>query len=204
MWWASIDSVIHDLILHLATHLHVAFYEEEEVYQILHVTVSAMDERSKIIVAKALAHRVDEKNSPTFYDRTEQLLSYIDNEIRPERNRYIHDEWTTIGEGGDRGAMRVKRGPQVYREPPRNERAFGIWKVKDYPSLGAVDEFAKNLEFTYQDLVSLDGHLCWLGGTPAQLKEYSQPLPAVWQSLAHRDWRGEGMRPLPPESSRRS
>lgn len=183
LWWVSDENVVHDIILHLATYLHSGF-DQKEAWDILHLTVSHMDARQKIATAKVLAHHVQTPHSPTFYEQAESLLNYLDNVARPERNRYVHDYWTSDGAE----VVRVRYGPKVHR-PSSRERSLSQWTERRYPSLEAIHAFAKNLELVYRDLVDLDNHIAWLVGQRDSPGPHQQPLPQEWQSLGHRDWR---------------
>ncbi|MEQ9247644.1 MAG: hypothetical protein RLO21_16835, partial [Nitratireductor sp.] len=151
---------------------------------ILHLTLASLDIRGKIVTAKALAHQIDEIDSPGFYDRVEELLNYVDNELRPERNRYVHDNWSIAGSA----AMRMRLAPKITR-PQARQRDLTMWSGRRYPSITAALAFVKNLQLADGDLVQLDNHIAWMVSQRDLQPGSPQPLLPEWQSLAHRDWR---------------
>jgi hypothetical protein len=183
--WASIESVIHDICLHLADEIDGSDFSHRKAWDLLHVALSQMDIRQKIAVAKVYAHQIKNPYPGDFYDRTESLLNYIDNAVRLERNRYIHDEWET--EGSE--IVRAKLGATVQR-PQSHQRIIAIWSERRYQNLEAMREFVKNLEFVYADLVDLDAQTANFDWPPERRAKQPPLIPQEWRSLAHHGWRG--------------
>jgi hypothetical protein len=179
IWWVTIEHVVHDIILHLAVYLDPAFKATTAARDILHTTLASMDSREKVATAKALAHSVNTSDSPDFYERTEELLNYVDNVLRPERNRYIHDLWEIDG----KAIIRLKIGARVIRPRPR-KRELQLWTQRTYQSIESIREFVTTLELAYRDLVELDNHIAWLCGQRERRASHLQPLPREWRSLA--------------------
>jgi len=204
--WSNIDGVVHDIVLHLSTVLNPAFEPygppEPKPWDLLHVALTNMDERGHIATAKAYAHYTAEwiatfskADAATFYDRAEQLLNYVDNVLRPERNRFIHDYWEL---GDDLSVVRTKMGTQV-RRPQSHQREVHLYTSRVYANVEEVEAFVTNLHLAYEDLAQLDGCISWLTGQREQPEPRPLQLPKEWLSLAHRDWRGAG-KPSPPPS----
>lgn len=73
-----------------------------------------MDVRSKIQVIKALAFL--RKPSKEWFEKMTILLDYIDNSIRPRRNRYVHDAWYKPGGKFIRSTHQIKfERPQSFQ-----------------------------------------------------------------------------------------
>lgn len=181
--WVTIEDVINDLISHLAVYIHSDF-ENPATGDILHITLSQMDVRQKIATSKVLAHHINTPDSPNFYDQTASLLNYLDNTVRPERNRYVHDYWSVEGEE----IIRAKFGAKVHR-PQSRQRILSMWSERRYKNLDAAQAFIENLGLAYEDLVELDNHIAWLMSRRDSLSTHQQPLPPEWRSLTHHDWR---------------
>jgi hypothetical protein len=81
-------------------------------------------------------------------------LNHIDNELRAERNRYIHDQWTTV----DENIVRRKHGVKVVRPQARQ---LTVLKSIDrtYGSVSEVSKFAEKLAGALDDLISVNGEL---------------------------------------------
>lgn len=181
--WGILESIVHDIALHLAMYLDPAF-KTETARHILHLTLSNMDPREKTATAKALAHKVNTTDSPDFYEKADALLNHLDNILRPERNRYVHDIWAHDGQS----FVRLKLGARVIR-PQARQRELHLWTERRYENVKAIRGFVTNLELAQLDLIDLDNHIAWLMGQREQPGAHRQPLPREWRSLAHRDWR---------------
>ena len=158
IWWATLEHIVHDVILHLAAYLEPAF-EAKAVRRILHITLSNMDSREKIATAKALANDVDTSYLPDFYERSEVLLNDVDKVLRPERNRYVHYFWEIDG----KAIVRLKLGTRVVR-PCSRKRELQLGTQQTYENVEDIRKFVTILELTYRDFVDLDNHIAWLMG----------------------------------------
>lgn len=58
------------------------------------VVIGALDFRTKLAAVLPLAF--DRKPNPKWYDDVEKIINHIDNVLRPERNRIIHDAWVSF------------------------------------------------------------------------------------------------------------
>jgi hypothetical protein len=182
-WWSHIEFLVHDITIHFAMAVNKAF-ERRGPRNVLNLAITGSDFRHKIATCKAFAHLVIDDGSPSLYDPTERLLSYIDNEARTERNRYVHDLWAF----DETTASRIKFGPRVTR-PQARKRELLTKTVRDYESAHSIRNFALNLQHIYDDLRALDDHLAGLMLYREQRTEPPSPLPQEWRSLTHRDWR---------------
>ena len=209
LMWSGIDNVIHDISLHLSVLLNPAFEpygpEEPRPWHLLHLALGNMDERGRVATAKAYAHYASEwlavalspAEANRYYTQAEALLNYVDNVLRPERNRFVHDYWSIPG---GTSVVRTKRGSQV-RRPQSHQRVVEAETKRVYASLEQVEAFILNLNYAYGDLVELDNCASWMLALKEQPGRQPLQLPAEWQSLAHRGWRGEGKQFRPPRSS---
>jgi hypothetical protein len=153
--WATIEEHIHDLILHASVCIDPAF-EADAVWDTLHTVVTNMELREKIATAKALIHKVDATGS--LYDEAETLLNYIDNDLRLERNRYVHDYWDH-----EEGVItRVARGAKVKRLPPTGKRELRLSTDRQYEAIEGVNKLVNDLMTTYAQLASIDNQLARL------------------------------------------
>jgi len=64
---------------------------------IQHAITSNLDIKNKIQILKALAF--ERSQSDKWFDDVSRLLNIVDNELRPERNKYVHGVWHTRVEG---------------------------------------------------------------------------------------------------------
>jgi hypothetical protein len=154
IYWSHIEDHVHGLILHLAMYQDDAF-EKKPVYQILHGVVCQLDLRQKISAAKVLAHNVTQPTD--FYERAESLLNYVDNELRPERNRYVHDLW----EYQDGRIVRNSMNPRVIK-PQSRMREVRLISEKEFASVDEITAFAEKLFDARDRLSLLDGELAGL------------------------------------------
>ena len=152
MEWAYIETIVHDMALHLAAYTDRA-YETESVRHPLHVALSHMKLRERILVAKALAHEVP----GDYYDRLAKLLNTIDSDLTIERNRYVHDSWDTDGNS----VLRYAPGPKVVR-PQAQRRVLMMGTEKEFASLDEVRAFINRLLEARNSLVDLENELAGL------------------------------------------
>lgn len=152
MEWAYIETIVHDMALHLAAYANRA-YDDESVRHPLHVALSHMKLRERILVVKALAHEVP----GDYYDRLASLLNKIDSELTIERNRYVHDSWDTDGTS----VLRYTPGPKVVR-PQANQRVLMMGIEKEFASLDEVAQFNARLLEARNSLVDLENELAGL------------------------------------------
>lgn len=149
-WWSSIEIELQGLCASLARFNDRSF-DLEKVWEVLAISLSHMDIRQRVAVAKALAaNGLD----PDLYGEVESLLNHIDNDLRPERNRYVHDEWMMI----DDSIVRRKHGAKVI--PPQS-RQLSVLRSTDriYGSADEVDEFAQRVAKAVTDLLTINGDL---------------------------------------------
>ena len=71
---------------------------------------SSMDLSAKIEAAKLLAF--EGKKTDDWYKECRTVLNIIQNEIRPERNRYVHDIWVL----SKKSAIRVTNKPKIKKQ----------------------------------------------------------------------------------------
>jgi hypothetical protein len=194
IWWTAIESTTHDIILHMASCLDPTF-DRHIARDVLHITISNEDIRQKFATAKLLAHMIEYESSPKFYEKVEKLLNYLDNVARPERNRYVHDDWSHDGNE----IIRSRLGAKIERVQSR-QRSIALWTERRFPSIEAIESFVTNLEDAHLDLAELDNHIAWLTEQNGQPPKHPQPLPLEWKSLTHHESRGVDM-PEPPLQS---
>jgi len=196
MVYGAIEGVIADLIFHLSRCVTSTF-EEDKAWDTLRVLVAHMDPRDRIAAAKSLASHIKTPASPFFYDRVAELLNHVDNEVRPERNRYVHDSWSSSGRGG---VTRIALAPKVLKQAKPHDRVWAMYAERPYRSTRAVEKFVAHLELVYDDLVELDNHLAWLVGALETPSGSLQPLPKAWRSFSHHGWRDPST-PAPRQKS---
>jgi len=149
-WWSSIEIELQELCSNLARFIDRSF-EREEVWEVIAISLSHMDIRQRIAVAKALAaNGVD----PDLYDSLERLLNRIDNELRAERNRYIHDQWTVL----DETIIRRRQGAKVIRPQSRTLEVRHSYD-RAYASIDEVNDFAERLATALSEVLALNQEL---------------------------------------------
>lgn len=152
--WAYLETIVHDMALHLAAYQDVA-YDEESVRHPLHIALSHMKLRERILVVKALAHAVAPPSD--YYDRLARLLSFIDADLTIERNRFVHDSWSFEGER----LIRFAPGPKVIR-PQSHLRELVMGTEKEFESIEQVRLFIDRLQSAIDSLVDLENELAGL------------------------------------------
>lgn len=155
--WASIEEHLHDLILHAAVCTDPAF-DGDSAWDTLHIAVTNMELREKIATAKALIHKIDQTGE--LYDEAETLLNHIDNGLRMERNRYVHDSWSH-----EEGVIRrIAYGAKVKRQPSTGKRELRLTTDQQYATVEGVDKLVHDLMKAYAQLAAIDDQLARIAG----------------------------------------
>ena len=150
-WWSTIEHLVHDICLHLAECLSTDFSQSVTRLPI-HIALSNMDFRERIATAKAFASQAPTA-AADFYSRLESLLNRLDNELRSERNRYIHDLWMANEQGS--GFVRFQQRTIVTR-PQSRELDLQIGTKKTFGTVEEIEAFVTILEDMYHKLVTID------------------------------------------------
>ena len=172
-WWSTIEHLVHDLCLHLASCLSIDF-DRSETRVPLHIALTNMDLRQRIATAKAFASQAPTAN-PTFYDRFESLLNRLDNEFRNERNRYIHDLW---GISDDRQTIERFQQRTIVTKPQSRRRELSIGTTKPYASVEEVEAFVALLEQCYHDLAEFDAETATMAAELERLEALQVSTPS--------------------------
>lgn len=147
IWWSGIEALAHGVALRLAILNEPNLYRPNARTQ-LNLTLSNMDQRELFATAKALAFH---GSSDDVFPQLEPILNRIDNVLRIERNRFVHDSWFASGAA----AQRTQRGTRVVNIQAR-EKALSLNPTTQYSSFAEIDALAGKLKAAYSDLEKLD------------------------------------------------
>jgi hypothetical protein len=110
--WSSLE---FDIAVFLTV---VAPFDDPAVKNVL---MGSMDFRSKVHALLAIGFK--KKPYDTWYDDLAGAINKIDNELRPERNRMVHDFWYTVpNQSGDEEVNRVQLRPKVVNVQSRTKQ----------------------------------------------------------------------------------
>lgn len=154
MEWTYIESLVADMAINLASYRDRA-YEEDPVRNPFTMAILCMKLPERIALTKALAHAVADPTD--YYPRLERALNVLDNELRTERNRFIHDSWHFHGSE----IVRLTEGPKMVR-PQAQRREISMGVKKRYANTEAVRTFHDQLVATRISLVDLDNEIAGL------------------------------------------
>lgn len=171
-WWSRIEYLVHDLCLHLAHCLSLDFERSETIVP-LHIALSNMELRQRIATAKAFASQAPTAEK-TFYDRFERVLNRVDNELRTERNRYVHDYWDI---GDDQTTIERFQQRTIVTRPQSRQRELQIGTSKTYASAQEVERFVDELYQTYMELSELDSETAAMSLELERLEELRRSTP---------------------------
>lgn len=96
------------------------------------IPLTNMDFREKLASITALGFH--KKPSADWFTELREVVNDLDNNLRPLRNRYVHDHWLA---GGDQGVIKFSMKTSVYYEQART-LALRLFEMKPVP---AVDVF---------------------------------------------------------------
>ena len=112
--WAQLEFHIDSLLLRLLANPQA---------QTAGMLVSQMDLRNKIAALRTIGF--DQSPNKKWYSELEKELNTIDNDLRPARNRVVHDSWYKIGDD----VYRLWRNAKVIKEQPRTQ-VLKLWDTK--------------------------------------------------------------------------
>jgi hypothetical protein len=96
----------------------------------INITVtSEIDFRAKLAIVKKLAY--SKSHSPQWFEDVKALLSLIDNQLRTERNRMVHDLWLAQGYATDPG--RMTRSTKLSKQPSTGELKLTVNPMAPMP-----------------------------------------------------------------------
>lgn len=138
--WSNLEAQLKNLLYDLVIYKSAAIEGDDDSFQVLVVLLGNMEMRQALANVKALAHMVNDP--PDFYDRAEQLLNWIDHELRGERNRYTHDLWRIWGPI----IHRIKSGAIVRRKSGSGDRALYPHASKKYLGTMEIRKFGNDID----------------------------------------------------------
>lgn len=154
MEWTYIEGLVADMAINLASYRHRA-YEDDPVRDPFIMAILCMKLPERIALTKALAHAVNDP--PDYYARLEHTLNLLDNKLRTERNRFVHDSWQFDGQK----IIRFADGPKV-RRPQARIRELTMGTEKAFADIVDVRAFLDELVATRNSLVGLDNEVAGL------------------------------------------
>lgn len=116
------------------------FYTDAGVSNSYALLSANLDLRGTINSAKALALSICTDN-PILFSRLEPLLNRIDNELRNERNRFVHDRWIVAGDK----IVRLKTGTKISRLPSTGNIRLETETKREFATISDVSEVASRI-----------------------------------------------------------
>jgi len=143
--WSLIEAHVGILIAH---QIRAALRDQVNgmAATIFETMIQNMELRQRTQTAKAIAVGFSENVFP----KVETLMNRIDNELRTERNRYVHDLWLQEGEG----LVRIKPGTFIQYEQARRPVA-NLERRTLFSGVDEVETFAKTLNQVLGELMEL-------------------------------------------------
>lgn len=147
--WAWLENDVACLVFDLCALHSPAFYRDPGAARVATAMNADLDLRANIAVAKTLAHQVSDR--PGFFERIETALNIVNNELRNERNRYVHDIWHLIGDQ----PFRYKAGAAIRRQKGSGDSVLEFGTRKTFSSVTEADAFADAIHSKRVDLINL-------------------------------------------------
>lgn len=149
IWWSAIETMAHGLAIRL-TILNEPAMNTPKGRDQLNLVLVNMGQRDLFSAVKALAF---DASKDDLFPRLEPLLNVLDNDIRPERNRYIHDSWFATGEL----AERTSRSARIVNAQARLKELRAFHKTT-FASFDELDGLVRRMKqhFTELETISED------------------------------------------------
>ncbi|WP_065518296.1 hypothetical protein [Mesorhizobium amorphae] len=109
-----------------------------------------MEFREKVRALLAIGFK--HKPSDDWYDRLQQTLREIDEGIRPERNRMIHDFWTDLPQDGSVRRMQIT--PKIVNVQSRQKQL--ILSITKAVTPKDISDLSKRIERASEAVIKLD------------------------------------------------
>jgi len=103
------------------------------------IVISEIDFRAKLTIIKNLAHV--RAHNRKWFKSVKVLLDHINNDLRPERNRMVHDLWLVKGYEDQPG--RMTRGAKLSKEPPAGDFKLTTNPMAPMPVSDIIDLLAQ-------------------------------------------------------------
>ncbi len=127
------------------------------------IMLSQLDMRSKIQALRTLGFA--KKISHDWFTELEDTINEIDNEIRTERNRLIHDFWTTIPVKDAQEIHLLRINPKL-EKPQSRTRALTLSDLKPVKSEDIANLCAKTINASVK-ISTIDYHYAESLPTPS-------------------------------------
>jgi hypothetical protein len=142
IWWSGVEGMAHALALRLAQLNHPGLLIEE-AQSTLNLILINMGQRQLFAAVKALAF---EASPDGLFVKLEPVLNELDNVIRPERNRYMHDSW----EVAEAGVERTTRSTKIVNN--HGVKELRITERKPYATFQEIDHLAGRTKLLFAQL----------------------------------------------------
>lgn len=114
VYWAWLEDEIADMILDLAP-FDKRTIPPKQLEQLRDVILLDSDIRTKIKILRTVAFV--RKMNNAWFTKVDKVLQKIDNDLRPKRNRIVHDQWYSPKRGLERRSRQAKlRRPQSFAD----------------------------------------------------------------------------------------
>ncbi|MBX7514828.1 hypothetical protein K3179_09760 [Qipengyuania sp. GH38] len=151
--WAWLEDDVASLIIALTNVQSKHLMQDQGFGKFLLAVDANVDLRTNIQIAKALTRYVE--TDTDFRGRADKTLNFIGNELRNDRNRYIHDLWYVAGER----FMRLKKGTTVKRVKGSGEVKVDLRSITEFQTLGDVKALVTRIQKERRNLGILHGEL---------------------------------------------
>lgn len=169
--WSDIEWFLENICSALAP-FHSHDFENDRVKFVLSQSILHMDIRNRVAFAKVLLNGA---MVPTQISTPlEKLLNQIDNEMRSERNRMVHDEWLI----SEQWAMRSQIKPKIINTQSRT-RELTMTTDKRYETIEELEDFTNTLQNAIDQIIkfciALEAEWKREGPRIAQLQQAAWP-----------------------------
>lgn len=148
--WGSLEQALRSFVADLAMFQNREFDnpDDDSAFVTLITLLGHMEARQLIASAKVLAHWTAIEG---FYGKAAKHLNHIDNELRTQRNRYMHDQWYIWGDK----IGRIQSGSIISNEPATGRPKYVHHRDTRYDDIEATRKLAIDIRQAISDLDDL-------------------------------------------------
>jgi hypothetical protein len=145
IWWSGIEGLVHGLALRTAQ-LNEPALRTAAAQKQLNLILANLGQRDLFAALKALAL---DGSPDDLFPRLDPILNELDNRIRPERNRYMHDSW----EAAEGGVHRRTRSTRIINN--QGVRELRLAEHTPYSTFDDIDSLTRRIKAEYGKLEAI-------------------------------------------------
>lgn len=141
--------------------------------------IGDMDARRLLEVGRRLIHQIDDDRFPNLFKDVSELFSHINDKVRNERNRWIHDVWFPYGDEVYSYDSRT-----TFKKVPHGKHAMLRLRKRRFDSFEELDLVLEWFHLVYRDVQTAENAINWLASDDVETEFTPLPTLGNWASVS--------------------